>query len=53
MDYLLESVKTIRSLCEIAVVLRNLGREDLLPTVLEIVLLEAQDMVDEYCVEEE
>lgn len=52
-DYLLEQVKTIRNLCETAIVLRNIGREDLMPTILEIILLEAQELVDQNCVESE
>ena len=53
MDYLLESLKTIRNLCETAAVLRNLGRDDLIPRILEVVLLEAQELTESYCIVDE
>ena len=49
-EQLLEQLKTIKNLVEVAVILVNLGREELLPTVLELLYLESQDIVDEYCV---
>lgn len=49
-DYLLEQVKTIKNLCEIAILLRQMGKNELLPTVLELVFGEAQQMNDDYCV---
>jgi hypothetical protein len=52
MDYLAEQVRTIKNLCEVALILRELNRNELLPTILETIMLEAEDMVDEYCVED-
>ena len=49
-EQLLERLKTVRNLTEIAVIVINLGREDLLPTILELLLVESQDMVDDCCV---
>ena len=48
MDYLLEQVKTIHNLAEIAILLR--ARVDLLPTILELILVEAQDLNETHCV---
>lgn len=49
-DFLLEQIKTISNLCQIAVMLRELNKDELLPTILELMLLECQDLVDVYCV---
>ena len=49
MNELLEQLKTIKNLVEVAVILINLGRENLLPTILELLYLESQG-IDEYCV---
>ena len=48
--YLREQVKTIKNLCDIALVLQNVGRNELMPTVLELILVESQDLVDSNCV---
>ena len=49
-DVFCEQVKTIRNFVEIISVLTNLSREDLLPTVLELLLVEVQDIVNGFCV---
>ena len=49
-DYLHESIKTIRNLCDIAVILMNVSHRELLPTILELLYQEAQSLVDEHCV---
>ncbi len=50
-ECLLEQIKTTKSLCEIAIILINLGKQDLLPTVLELIYLESQNLIDECIVE--
>ena len=50
-DLFHEQLKTIRNLVEIVAILANLGRDELLPTTLELLLIEVQDIVDDYCVE--
>ena len=52
-DWLLESVKTIRNLAEIAIILREQDKNHLLPTVLELMFQECQSVVDENCVVKE
>ena len=49
-DYLIEQVKTIRNLCDIAILLREGERNDLLPTILELILMESQQLVENYCI---
>ncbi len=49
-DWLLEQLGTIKNLNEIAVILYNLNRKELLPTVLELMLVEIQQVVDEHCI---
>ena len=51
-DVFCEQLKTISNLVEIATILANLGRDSLLHTILELILVEVQDIVDTYCVEE-
>lgn len=46
-------LNTIRDLIEIATVFAVFGRDELLPTILELLLVEAQDIVDSYCVVKE
>jgi len=45
-----EQLSTTINLCRIALLLFSLKKKELLPTILEAILLEAQDMVDDYCV---
>ena len=49
-DSLLESIKVIRNLSEVALILRAKERDELLPTVLELMLMELQAIIDEHCV---
>ena len=51
-DFVFEGIKTVRNLAEVAMILRNLGKNEYLPTILELMYLECQDLVDENCVEE-
>ncbi len=51
MDWLPEQLKTIRNLCDIALLLRDVGKDELLPTVLELLYEQAQQVVDEQCIE--
>lgn len=50
-EWLPEQLKTIRNLCLTAEVLIKENRDELLPTILEFLLEEAQNIVDENCVE--
>lgn len=52
-DWLEEQLKTIRNLCETAIIIHRLERDDLVPTLLEEILGEAQQVVDDYCVVKE
>lgn len=45
-----ESIKTIKNLCEVSLILIGLRRADLIPTVLELLQIEIQDVVEEYCI---
>jgi hypothetical protein len=45
-----EQLKTIHNLCEISLLVTN--REDLLPSILEVLYWEAQNMVETQCVVE-
>jgi len=49
-DWLPEQLKTIRSLTEVADILIEQKKRHLLPTILELLLIEAQQVVDENCV---
>ena len=53
LDVLTEQVKATRNLCEVSLILISLKREDLLPTVLELMQVECQQLVLENCVVEE
>ena len=46
----LEQVKTISNLCAIAEVLVSVERKELLPTALELMFIEIQNINDDYCV---
>ena len=47
-DWTLERIKTIRNLSEVALIIH--ASENLLPTILEILLVECQELVGETCV---
>lgn len=49
-DALLENIKIIHNLAEVAIVLRTKGKDELLPTVLELMMIELQEVIDEHCV---
>lgn len=50
MDWLPEQLKTSRNLIEIALLLINTGNRDLLPTILEFLYEQVQQIVDENCI---
>jgi hypothetical protein len=49
-DWLPEQLKTLHNLCEVANILINIKRREFLPTILELILIEAQQIVDDNCV---
>jgi len=49
-DWLPDQLLTIHNLAEVANILININRRELLPTVLELLLIEAQQVVDENCI---
>ena len=49
-DWLGEQLKTIHNLAEISLVLYNLGKTELLPTVLELLAIELQTVLEEHCI---
>jgi hypothetical protein len=51
-EWLPEQLKTIRNLTEIADILIHLGKENLIPTILELLQVEIQEAVLENCVRE-
>ena len=51
MEELVEQIKTMRNLCDVSLVLIEARKEKLLPTILEIIHLETQQITEEYCVE--
>ena len=50
MEKLQEELKTIKNLCEIAQMLITNKKVEILPTVLEVIYIEAQQIVDEQCI---
>jgi len=50
MENLKEELKTISNLCEIAQMLITNGKLYLLPTVLETIYIESQQIIDEQCI---
>ena len=49
-EWLPEQIKTVQNLCSIANILGKAGHEELLPTILELMLIEVQQIVLENCV---
>jgi len=49
-NYLSEQLKTITNLCKIAQMLIDNNEPELLPTILELMQLEIQDVIEENCV---
>jgi hypothetical protein len=52
-DWLPEQLKTISRLCTISQILIDVNHRELLPTVLELMLIEIQNVIDENCVKNE
>ena len=50
--WLPEQLKTIKNLCITAEILIENKRPELLPTILEIIHLESQDIINENCIED-
>lgn len=51
--WLEERIQTSRNLCEISLILIEQDREDLLPTVLELLHYYTQTIIDKHCIKEE
>jgi len=49
--WLTEQLKTVKNLCEVAEILIDNGRQELLPTVLELLQVEIQQVIEENCIE--
>lgn len=49
-EILHEQLKTIKNLCDVAALVIASNCKHLLPTVLELMLVEVQEVVDEHCV---
>ena len=47
---LIEQLKTIRNLAEISLMIADSVNEHLLPSILEVLYLESQNMVESQCV---
>lgn len=50
--WLKEHIQTSKNLCEISLILIEQDREDLLPTVFELLHYYTQTIIDEYCIKE-
>ena len=48
-DWLLEQIKTCKNLCMIAEILIEQERKELLPTILELLFVEIDNIVEEHC----
>ena len=53
MEELIEALKTQRNLCDIAILVCEANKGELLPTILEVMLVEMQKPIFENCVEGE
>ena len=51
--WLIEQLKTVKNLCSVGELLITTGNDYLLPTILEIMKIEVDDIVFENCVKEE
>ena len=51
--WLRQTLNTISNLSDIAILVIEARRGDLIPTVLELLLIEVQDLVSEHCVKED
>ncbi|KKN12489.1 hypothetical protein LCGC14_1016130 [marine sediment metagenome] len=50
--WLKEQIQTSRNLCEIALILIEIKRGELLPTVLELLHYYTQTIIDKHCIKE-
>lgn len=50
--WLRQTLNTISNLSDIAILVIEARRGDLLPTMLELLYIEAQDLTDQYCIKE-
>ncbi len=50
-EWLPEQLKTIKSMCDIAQILINTGNNHFVPTILELMQIEIQQVVEENCIE--
>lgn len=48
--WLKEQLKTTRNLCDVSLLLLKSKQDALLPTILELLLSEAQQIVNDYCI---
>lgn len=48
--WLEEELKTVRNLCDVSLILISQMQVGLLPTILELLYKETQDIIDEYCI---
>ena len=52
-DWLQETIRTVNNLCLISFILIDADRRELLPTILELMHIETQSIIDEHCICEE
>ncbi len=50
--WLREYLKTTRNLCDVALIVLEQGKDELLPTLLELMHVETQRLIDDYCIVE-
>ena len=53
MDELKEQLNTLRNLCDIARIVQASGEIKLMPTILEILYMEATELLEQYCTQPE
>ena len=51
-DWFVESLETIRNIASTVIILKQVGRENLIPTQLELLFLEAQALLDDFCIDD-
>lgn len=50
-NWLLESLGTMQNILDTVVILGNIGKENLILTQLELLYIEASQLVDDFCIE--
>ncbi|KKM18523.1 hypothetical protein LCGC14_1664830 [marine sediment metagenome] len=45
-------LKMTRNLCDVALIVLEQGKDELMPTVLELMHVETQRLIDDYCIVE-